>query len=1424
MEISEDDYIRHYKSMPEKKSSSPSGLHVGHRIVAARAENGLLRRLDIKIAQLALWAAAPLPRWGQCILTMLEKPGKGPYLEKLRIIQLVESDLNFVLGLIWGKRLGKKVVQEKLIEATQFATRGQLCTSAALTTCLFNDIHRQTRETAATAMLDAKACFDRNLPALSIPVSRKYGVPQEAALFLFRALRAMHFRIRTAHGTSVKSFSAMDNPAEPLQGFGQGAAELPGLHTCTADVSNKALAEHHRGALLQHPDRSFPPVTQQKSLFMDDTSLYANLAAITARLMKQNGWTKATAAAQALKHLIQTYSQYLWTTGGRLALDKCYWYLLRYIRHKDGKYRMVRVAQSTFPMDIKEVAEDGCTVTVPQLEPDDARRGLGIVGAPDGSQTAQQRVLLQKAISWAHSIRASSLHATEVWTAYSSVLMPGLLYPLAVTSLSIGDLKAVQQRVSKLIRNSLHLNKSFPDALFYGAKRYGGLGMIPLIVHQCVLKLALFLRHIHAGDTIGQQLLISIGNTQLELGIGTPFFHLDYKHYAHLITETWTTHLWQFLSLANTQLWQAPAHRLWAPSLQRVADTFIMDEAMRIVPSLSDQRIINEWRVFLRASSIADLVNGNGTKLNQDAYHGWRSSERTSTLKWPVATRPHSDLLHIWQGFLRQLLTERNILKVPLGAWLSEEACHKRWNYRLDPMGGLWRFDPILGAYVELEQSLARTRKHQKRFFRLRFAEPLQLATPEDTAPWRTADIVERSHLLRLTTFITTTDASHHSRVPTSPATLMPARTYDTRYSRFLDILDSMDDITCRHSGISSYDPPTEAAFLYVADLYAAGALTCVSDGSFHPGLGRGSHAWIMTDDRQQYSLYGAGPVDGNPSTMSAYRPELQGVLANLLVLRSIHTALESTAGAGATLVCDNEAATVELDKIVSDPLHVIDSLQTDYDLLLQIQGEIKRSTSTFIIRWVKGHQEDNVSPDQLDFLALLNIDCDRRAKAFLRLNLGAILPPPVIFEHEKWGAIANGQKITSDLRNTIYELYTSQATLAYIRKKFTWDQSCLATVAWEGLRNAKSTLPLLRNTFTSKIIFDKLPVAERLNFFDPRESPLCKTCNLAVETQQHLLQCRDRACRKHRLNCWIKHSKTFLTKGHTARLIMDAIDGNVRHYLNLPPRPARWQTSQGNRSVSAAVQRAIVAQNKLGWDKFLSGLISTKWGVAQRLYQEISGDYPNRRPRTWAEGIIASLWEFNHDIWLYRNAIKHGVTQEEQRIARRARVVALVNDRYLHRPHLDPKYKFLYNKPLHKRLEEGNRALYTWLSSVANLSSLSTKPATRQQSIDTHATFMRLSDTQMGRLRRPLRRLRRLSRNRNQFGNSTAPAKSKYALGRTATLETRLLTSMWNFATLSPPVPAPPSRARKKVFHNSTRSRQAKLVWDRGRQTRHLI
>ena len=111
------------------------------------------------------------------------------------------------------------------MEPSQFATRGQICNSAALTTCLFFDIHRHTGVPAAFTMLDAVSCFDRHLHALSIQVTRKYGAPKAAARFMYNALHAISFCVSTAHGVSAASFAVLGNPERPFQGLGEGLAE-----------------------------------------------------------------------------------------------------------------------------------------------------------------------------------------------------------------------------------------------------------------------------------------------------------------------------------------------------------------------------------------------------------------------------------------------------------------------------------------------------------------------------------------------------------------------------------------------------------------------------------------------------------------------------------------------------------------------------------------------------------------------------------------------------------------------------------------------------------------------------------------------------------------------------------------------------------------------------------------------------------------------------------------------------------------------------------------------------------------------------------------------------------------------------------------------------------------------------------------------
>jgi hypothetical protein len=311
-------------------------------------------------------------------------------------------------------------------------------------------------------------------------------------------MRQFTYKVATGHGISDGSFSTLQNPDRPLQGTGQGLGSAPPGHVIIADIGNTALTKHHPHALLCHPSPTVPPLRQQNSLFMDDMILYANLVRVTRELMQRFGWSQRTTAAHVLQHLIRTYSKYLWTAGGCLNLSKCYWYFLQFSRLKNGTYALLPLSQSTFDMSITEKGLSEKTIVVPQLDVSTCQRSLGVHLSPTGCSFGQRLVLVEKAKKWAMSIRSGNLNAAQIWIAYTSVLWPGLCYPLAASSLTVLDLKLVQQKVSTIIRHSLHLNRSFPDALFYGAKKFGGLGIVPLIVQQCFMKLSLFLRHLRA--------------------------------------------------------------------------------------------------------------------------------------------------------------------------------------------------------------------------------------------------------------------------------------------------------------------------------------------------------------------------------------------------------------------------------------------------------------------------------------------------------------------------------------------------------------------------------------------------------------------------------------------------------------------------------------------------------------------------------------------------------------------------------------------------------------------------------------------------------------------------------------------------------------------------------------------------------------
>ena len=92
-----------YSKTKDLTSVSLSGLHLGHWKAASASQE--LSEILLSIINLVILNSYSLKRWLQVVGLLQEKDKGLPYIHRFRTLHIVESELNYVMRLIWGKEL-----------------------------------------------------------------------------------------------------------------------------------------------------------------------------------------------------------------------------------------------------------------------------------------------------------------------------------------------------------------------------------------------------------------------------------------------------------------------------------------------------------------------------------------------------------------------------------------------------------------------------------------------------------------------------------------------------------------------------------------------------------------------------------------------------------------------------------------------------------------------------------------------------------------------------------------------------------------------------------------------------------------------------------------------------------------------------------------------------------------------------------------------------------------------------------------------------------------------------------------------------------------------------------------------------------------------------------------------------------------------
>jgi hypothetical protein len=552
----------------EGTSTSPSGRHLGHYKCLFADDghpsytesdpdpNTKMMRVCYCIPTAAFSWGVSLPRWQSSITVMIQKIPGGSKINKLRVIHLYEADYNFMLKIIWARRLVWNAHDRNRLNAGQAGSRpGRNPKNVVIQKEMKYLYACVTRRTGlATMDNDAKSCYDRIICNLAMIISQYFGVSPEDASTQAMTLQHMCFRICTAIGDFKRSYTYSEET--PVHGTGQGSFASPAIWLLSSSIIMDCLAQIAGGMTLKDV---FGNLTIQPWIdgFVDDTSLFANLLRI---ICNSNDIKKITAQLHldmiAWKDLHET-------SGGKLALTKFFYDILTW--KFDVKGNLIPTAveeqrQVSEPITIPN-ASTPTEILITHKDVSVPHKTLGCFKSIQGNDEAEMDYVKHNSDVYGNLVKNSPLNHRQGALAYHLVYLSSLKYGLPSVSLTFTNIDQIHKYAVDKFLSVMGYDHNTHRALVYRPAEYGGLGIRHLYTETLGMKLDTFISHIRAKSDLGTTFIINLNYIQLLSGLSTPI--LLSKDELQYIPSNWLLHIRTFLLEINAKIdiqgiWETP--------------------------------------------------------------------------------------------------------------------------------------------------------------------------------------------------------------------------------------------------------------------------------------------------------------------------------------------------------------------------------------------------------------------------------------------------------------------------------------------------------------------------------------------------------------------------------------------------------------------------------------------------------------------------------------------------------------------------------------------------------------------------------------------------------------------------------------------------------------------------------------------------
>ena len=510
---------------------------------------------------------------------------------------------------------------------------------------------------------DLRSNYDREMVNLVLLEAQvKHGLHRKNANFVRKFINHQKFYIKTGYGVSNEYYC--DNENAPIYGMGQGLAWAGPAWIMASNTICAIKNKKCKGLILKDP-LTGETIMKVQDLYVDDLSGGTNQShdesAGILGIMKQ-------ASLNLQKHV-----DLVNVTGGDIALDKCWFYLVEWI-FEEGE----PCAKPKSDQNANLIITDPNTknmIKIAQMDVDESHKTLGCFVNPMGDSKSAFNQIMGFAREWRDANSTSRLRTHEILKSYYANLLPKIKYRLPTYTLTFDQCECIMKAIRPTILHSMSIQEHFSKTIMEASDQYMGLNIQHLYDVMGLEKIKFFLMHVRRKDVTGKLMIMSLKYSQLECGSGNIILNMNFGKWEKLVTWTWVVSLWEYIDKGGITM------DITEPIVygkQRENDKYVMDIIVQSARLTMKEKIaINRVRQHFKVLLLSDIATFNGKRI----AHRNTIEDVTKISKLNFCRQcPTQAMINIWRKkaipILSKYLTQQN-----LGQWTKTP--HASWNIKV---------------------------------------------------------------------------------------------------------------------------------------------------------------------------------------------------------------------------------------------------------------------------------------------------------------------------------------------------------------------------------------------------------------------------------------------------------------------------------------------------------------------------------------------------------------------------------------------------------------------------------------------------------------------------------------------------------------------------------------------------------------------